>query len=69
MYASENSTERAITHFLGELPHLTESTVRKFKKMQLEKPRDKRKQIHSQSLNFVYNQGDDHQYYLTWMQN
>lgn len=49
-FASENAIERARSHFLGDLPHLTESTVRNLKKMYLEKLRDERKKANPQPV-------------------
>ena len=49
-YASENGIERERRHFLGDLLHLTESTVRNFKKKYLEKLRDERKKANPQPV-------------------
>ena len=47
-YASENGIMKATRHFLGDFPHITESAIRNFKKLYLQKMRDKRMKANPQ---------------------
>ena len=49
-YASENGNEKARHHFLGKIPHLSESTVRNFKKMYRKKLREEKEKDHPQPV-------------------
>ena len=54
-YATENGNERARKRFLTKFPHLTESTVRSFKKRYLEKMETEKKKANPQPVTSLPN--------------